>query len=1187
MDLKIAGSILMGAALRCLVSLQDSLQTTTLKQHCSIGKCLRMIKLFILLTIVFTHQAAAKSQTITLSLQNASLEQAFTEIRKQSGHRFIYTKEEIQQSKPVNINIKSASIINALELCFLDQPLSFTLSGKYVIVTRKKLSNENYNRVTVTGKVTTEKGEPLPGATITVKNSSQLTVTTNDKGEFIFSALESNTILVISNIGYETIEYKWKGQKEILIVMHPKINQLDEVVINLNTGFQLIPKERATGSFSFVDNKTFNQQVSPDIMSRLEAVTNSFYVDRSSSSPGFRIRGLSSIRGPKSPLIIVDNFPFEGNIDNLNPNDIENISILKDAAAASIWGTKAGNGVIVITTKKSKFNQPITTELNINTTVTTKPDLWYLPQASASDYIDAEIFLFGKGFRFSDTNNVNRPPFSPVYELLFKQRNGNLSSVEADAAINKLRSFDVRNDFNKYFYKTGLNQQYAITTKGGSGNHAWLLSAGFDNNTDNLLANYKRGSVRLQNTFRIGKRLLLNTGATLIESYSNSGNVSYRGVTGNLGLYPYARLADQNGNALPYEKLYRLSYLDTIGGGRLLDWNYYPLNNHKFETFKQKTRNTLLNLGLDYKVTKSLTINLLYQLEREEAEAFNNYSVTSYFARDLINTFSQINYATGTVTNKIPVGGIYDVSNESITGSNFRSGINYAKQWKFSELTFIGGSEIRQRILNTSRFRTYGYIEDPLSSGLVDNINLYPSLVNGSNMLIPSGGATYSKSNLRFVSFYGNASYTLNKKYTISASARRDASNQFGVSTNNKWTPLWSVGGKYDISKEKFFRLSPIQSLQIRMSYGYSGNVNPNKLAITTTSGSTMSPFTQLPTYAFLSFADPELRWEKVGTINAGIDMTFKGNRVKASLDYYIKKSIDLFGIIPIDYTAGIGTTVEKNVASMTTQGFDLELNCLVIDKSIKWSVDLNFSMNKDRVDRYYVSSLRGSLFVGKQNNITGIVGKPVYAMFSYKWAGLDPVNGDPQGYFGGNISKDYSRLTGASTSITDLNYHGYVLPRFFGSLGNTISWKEFSITARLVYKFGHYFRRPGIEYTTFTSSSFQHKEIADRWQKPGDEKFTNVPSMPYPNSSNRDAFYLNSQVMIEKADHIRLQYISVNYTLIKSWMKKLAIKRIDFYSNINNIGILWSSTKSRIDPEYLLTIPPSLSISFGIRTNF
>ncbi|NCU05490.1 MAG: SusC/RagA family TonB-linked outer membrane protein [Chitinophagaceae bacterium] len=1145
-----------------------------------------MIKFIVLLTVVFSIQASAKSQQLTLSFYNASLENIFTEIRNQSDYRFIYTKEELQHSSPVTIHIKSASLATVLDLCFNDQPLTYKLTGKYVIITRKHVSGKAPVFSTITGKVINQKAEPLDGATVTIKKT-KVSITTNNKGEFTLSDVEPGTILIISNVGYETVEHKWKGEVFIEIILSPKINQLSEVVINLNTGFQLIPKERATGSFSFIDNKTFNQQVSPDIMSRLEAVTNSFYVDRSTNSPGFRIRGLSSIRGPKSPLIIVDNFPFEGNIDNLNPNDIENISILKDAAAASIWGTKAGNGVIVITTKKSKFNQPITTELNINTTVITKPDLWYLPQASSSDYIDAELFLFSNGFRFADTNNISKPPFSPVYELLFKKRNGSLSTSEADAAINKFRSYDVRNDFNKHLYQTGLNQQYAITTKGGSGNHAWLLSAGFDNNSDNLLATYKRGSVRLQNTFRIAKRLLLTTGATMVESYTNSGNLSYRSLGGNLGLYPYASLADDSGNALPYENSFRLSYLDTIGGGRLLNWYYYPLTNHKYETLKQKTRNTLLNIGLDYKLTKSLTANFLYQLEREDAESINNYSVNSYYARSLINTFSQINYTTGAVVNKVPVGGIYDVSNESLTGSNFRAGINYTKQWKLSEITLIAGNEIRQRLLNTNKFRTYGYIEDPLSSGIVDNINLYPSLISGSNMQIPSIGSPYSKSNLRFVSFYGNASYTFNKKYTISASARRDASNQFGVSTNNKWTPLWSVGGKYDISQEKFFHIQPVQSLQLRLSYGYSGNVNPNKLAVTTTSASGMSPYTQLPTYAFLSFADPELRWEKVGTINAGIDFTLKGNRVKAALDYYTKKSIDLFGVIPIDYTSGIGTTVEKNVASMTTNGFDLEVNSLLVDKSIKWSLDVNFSLNKDRVDHYYITSLRGSFYVGKQNTITGIEGKPVYSMFSYKWAGLDPATGDPQGYISGAISKDYSKLTGTATLITDLNYHGSVLPTFFGSFGNTISWKEISITARLMYKFGHYFRRPGIEYSSLTVSTFQHKEIAERWQQPGDEKFTTVPSMPYPNISNRDAFYLNSQVMIEKADHIRLQYISVNYTLSKSWMKKLAIKRIDFYSNMNNIGILWSSTKSGIDPEYLLTIPPSINISFGIRTNF
>lgn len=1158
------------------------------KHKNSLRKILACRMIVILLFIVFCFQASAKDQNITLTLQNTSLEKVFAEIKKQTQYRFIYTKEELQYSKPVSISVKESKIEEVLSICFRDQPFNYKFSGIYIIVKIKQDAEiNNSSALDVTGRITNENGEPLPGATITVRNSDK-SVFANENGEFSLTNLAVDAVLVITNVGYEPIQYKLTGKSNIIIKLKPAISDLDEVTVKLNTGFQQIPKERVTGSFTFIDNKKFNQQVSTGIIGRLEAVTNGLYVDRSTTSPGLRIRGLSTIRGPKSPLIIVDNFPFEGDIENLNPNDVENITILKDAAAASIWGTKAGNGVIVITMKKGRYNQPITTEFNINTSFITKPDLWYQKQASASDYIDAEIFLFSKGFRFADTNNVSRPPFSPVYELLFKKRNGTLSADIADAKINQLRNNDVRNEFNKLFYQAAINQQYAFTTTGGTGNHSWLISAGVDRNMDNLNAKYNRATARLQNRFRLFKTVEFTAGITYSETNTASGRPGMGTVTTNNGLYPYAGFENDNGDPLPLAKLHRLPYIDTVAAGKLLDWKYYPSEDYKHVRTNRNIQNLLFNIGLDYKIVKGLSLNLLYQMEREESKTKSLFDLQSYYARDLINTFTQINNATGQVTYKIPVGGVYDLTNNSLTGNNFRIGFNYSKEWTNHNLTIIAGNEIRERKLVTGGYRTYGYNEDPQTSAKVDNINTYPSYITGSAMLIPDySGGSFSVSNIRYVSFYGNGSYTFRKKYSFSLSGRKDASNQFGVSTNNKWTPLWSIGSAYKLSDEAFYKFNFLPLLNLRVSYGFSGNVNPSRFGSTTTAFFLTSSFTQSPIYSFSSFYDPELRWEKVGITNYGLDFATKKSRLKGSIEYYVKNAIDLFGTVPIDYTSGIGTTVEKNVAAIRAQGFDIELQALIINRKLKWTSDLNLNANRDRVTKYYLNSVRGSFYVGKRNNITGLEGKPVYSLFSYHWAGLDPNTGDPQGTLKGTVIKDYSQLTGNNMLITDLVYHGSVLPKIFGSWGHTISWNNISLTARLLYKFGHYFRRPGIEYSTLTTSTFQHSDLALRWRNPGDEKFTSVPSMPYPNSSNRDAFYLNSEIMVEKADHIRLQFVSLNYSIQKLKWKSLAVKKIDLYFSTNNLGLLWTANKKGIDPEYINDIPPSVSFAAGIRTTF
>jgi hypothetical protein len=272
-------------------------------------------------------------------------------------------------------------------------------------------------------------------------------------------------------------------------------------------------------------------------------------------------------------------------------------------------------------------------------------------------------------------------------------------------------------------------------------------------------------------------------------------------------------------------------------------------------------------------------------------------------------------------------------------------------------------------------------------------------------------------------------------------------------------------------------------------------------------------------------------------------------------------------------------------MASMKGTGWDIAINSINTKGPVTWSTDFNFNTNKDRVTDYYRSSNQGSNFVGSGTAISAIPGRPVYAIYSYKWAGLDPLTGDPQGIVNGQVSKDYTALTGTGTLITGLVYHGSALPTVFGSLGNTIAWKNLSLTARLTYKMGYWFRRNTINYGSLFTSATGDPDYALRWQKPGDEAFTSVPSMIYPNNTRRDAFYTNSEILVEKGDHIRLQYISLSYTIKRKAKKRLPFSDMQLYANISNLGIIWRANKHGIDPDYQNnTILPAKNYAMGIR---
>lgn len=1029
----------------------------------------------------------------------------------------------------------------------------------------------------------------LPLQAVTVAAQQQQAATqTNKEGNFVITASGTDT-LYITHAGYNSLRIPVSGglAQPLLIELEVAAKELEEVLIS--TGYQSVPKERSTGAYNSLGNALLSQQVSTGILERLEAVANGLSVGRkNNTTPNqLMIRGLSTINGPKDPLIIVDNFPYEGDIGSINPNDVESITLLKDAAAASIWGARAGNGVIVITTKKGKYSQPLQVELNTSLKITEAPDLYYFPRISSSALIDVEQFLFSKGWRFADTASLERPPFSPVYEILFRQRKGLLSAAEATEQINALRGYDVREQFNRYFYQNAISQQYALNLKGGSQNMAWLLSGGVDRNVDNLDAAFNRLTLRSENRIRLTKKISLSTGLYWIQSNSVSGKPGYSEIRQyKVGLPSYTRFADDAGNALSLAKDYRSSYTDTAGGGNLLNWQYLPLEEYRHTRKTNRLQNLLATAGLSYNLFKGLTADLKYQYQRQQLNGQTLYTADSYFARDRVNRFYQPFAA-----NKFPVpkGGILDLSEAAIESQNGRGQLNYEQSWKQHSIVALAGAELRQTRTTGTSSRFYGYNNENGTYGKVDFANTYPGFVTGSPLFIDNNQSLSEQLN-RFVSVFANAAYTYRQRYTVSLSGRRDASNTFGVRTNDKWTPLWSAGASWDIAAERFYKLKAVSYLRLRITYGFSGNVDPSLSAQTTIRYSSSNPFSQTPTAETDRYYNPDLRWEKSRQFNAALDFKAFNNRLWGSLDVYQKKGTDLYGPALLDYTTGLGVpSITKNVAAMLATGADIELNSINLKGAFTWTSNLNLSLYKDRVTAYYLRSLQGSNFVGDGIGISGLVGKPVNAVFSYQWAGLDPLTGDPQGFDASKqVSKNYGALTGSAVTIDDLVDHGPAMPKHFGSLGNTVSWKGLAVTVRFIYKFGHYFRRPSVNYNSLFSSLEGHADFSNRWQVPGDETRTSIPSMVYPLVANREAFYQNAAVLVEKADLIRLQYITLAYSLTREQVKQLPVQAVQLYANLNDLGLIWRANKHQFDPDYTMAaIPPSKNIAVGVRVNF
>lgn len=1059
-----------------------------------------------------------------------------------------------------------------------------------LLLTAHQLNLQAQNKTVVTGKtIDADTKQDIAGVTI---SSKRFQTASNSDGTFKISVEAGNDTLTITHTGYQSNRIPLGNNLSFLVIeLDKKEGVLGEVTIS--TGLQQIPRERATGSFDLIDNRTLNLQMGSNILDRLTGIASGVLFDNTkiksgNKKYGFTIRGLSTINGLQDPLIVVDNFPYEGDINNINPNDIESISLLKDAAAASIWGTRAGNGVIVITTKKGRFNQPLKIELNTNLIVVAKPDLYSLPQISSPDYIDVEQFLYNKGAFGSLINDPSQTALSPALEIFIKRAGGQISAADSASAINTLKNIDTRSDYLKYMYQAAVTQIYSLNVRGGSSNMTYFISGGYDKSIGHLNEKSDRATLRFENTYKPLQNLQLSLGVIYTSTISKSGKTGYNesGIKIGNRFVPYVRLADDNGNPLPVASDYRDSYTDTAGGGKLLNWKYYPLEDYKHNTTKGNGQSFIARFGLQYQFLKELSVDIKYQYEREQFSSRNLAGLESYSTRNMINLFSQIDQSTGLVSYAVPYGSILNRSGSLLKAHNVRGQLNFTKILNEHSVNAIAGTELREARTEIDANTIYGYSDDLLTTAAVDFSHEHPTYISGSYSFIPDGIALSERHN-RFVSLFANAAYTYKNKYTVSGSVRRDASNLFGVNTNDRWKPFWSAGTAWDISKEGFYKSSLLPYLRLRATYGASGNVDQSKSAVTVISYMGTFSYTNFPYARVSQFANPDLRWEKVSTLNFGIDFSLKKQIISGSIEYYRKKGTDLFGPSPIDYTAGtMSNILTQNIANMKSNGVEFSLQTRNIDRTIKWFTTLLFSYNLSKTTAYYAAA--GQKFrPGYGRDISPIVGKPLYSILSYRWGGLDPATGNPRGYLNKDLSTNYLAIFNSITSPDSLVYSGPATPKYFGSLINTVSWKGFSLTASVSYKFGYYFRRASIDYGNLFSNGVGHPDFSKRWKQPGDEQFTNVPSMAYPANSRRNQFYLLSEATVSKGDHVRLQFINLAYDFASHKRAGNFFTCLQLYFNASNLGLLWKANKEGIDPDSPSSIPSSKTYAVGIRTTF
>lgn len=1042
----------------------------------------------------------------------------------------------------------------------------------------------------VLGRVKAADGTILPGASVVVKGTRQ-GIMADSLGRFKISLPVDTATLAVSFIGYQTRDVRVSRGKSIEVVLDQDANQLDQVMVSI--GYQKLPKERATGSFAQVDQQLFNRSVGPDVISRLADVTPGLIFNRGIVKPGSQtnisIRGQSTIFAKADPLIVLDNFPYTGDLNAINPNDIESVTVLKDAAAASIWGAQSANGVIVITTKKASYEQPLRVSLNTNLTVSEKPDPFYLPKMSSSQVIDMEQLLFSRGFYKTAENSPGKPALTPVVELLIAARDGKITSQSANEQIDALRSVDVRNDYSKYLYRNSVSQQYAISAQGGGKASRFHLSAGYDKGLSSQVGNSsERVTVNANNDFTFLKgKAELSTGIYFTRQHllDNALGLSYFNLTSTSAVYPYASFTDESGKPAALNHYYRNSFLDDAASKGLLDWRFVPLDEMGYRNYQTRQLDYRINTGLRYKILPGLSAEGLFQYTASSSRNWRQQSQQSWTVRDLINRFT-IAAETGLVR-PIPLGDMLDQSNSDMSGYLARAQINLDRAISEKhQLTAIVGAEIRDLGTKSNAWRLYGYDDALGSFQQVDYLSNFRSFVNpasASNRIPQYGGMTGLTD--RFISYYANATYTFDGKYLISASGRKDMSNLFGVDANQRGVPLYSVGLGWNLHHEKFLHVKWLPYLKLRATYGYNGNIDRTLSAYTTAYYSPASQTaTGLPYSLIRNPPNPDLRWERVRMINFGLDFKTAAGRVSGSIEYYLKKGFDLIGDAPLAPQTGL-TSYRGNTANTNGRGIDVLLTSNNFQGKFSWQTQFILSYASIKVSKYLPksSNLRGDYVVSANGYPTQ--GRYLTGMYSLPSAGLDPENGDPRGWLDGQVSKNYAALLAVS-DLNSLVYHGSSRPLVFGSLRNTVSWRNWSLSANVSYRLAYYVRLPSVLYSQVLTGVTAHGDFSRRWKQPGDELLTRVPSMPGSTNANRDLFYTGSQDLVERADHMRLQDLRLSYSY-GSAGKGALIRDFEIYAYAANLGVIWKKMKGSLDPDFVDNSPPQRSISLGIRANF
>ena len=1095
-------------------------------------------------------------------------------------------------------------------------------------------------------------GSPLVGATVFIapeetqaKEYNPQGTIAYEQGRFEFTLPSSVRQVVVSYLGYESQTLDISGKSNFTIQLSPSENRVDAVVV---TGYQRIEKRKLTSSISNVRMSDISRDGVASVDEMLSGSIAGLTSTPTTGAPGgaskVKIRSTVTLNGSTDPLWVLDGIPLEGNdipsdwsskenIDNLynlsiaglNPADIEDITVLKDAAATAIYGARAANGVIIITTKKGARNQPTRVNVSASLFVTDRPDLGKLNLMNASQKVDFELALAANG-------RLNYlPAMGGVARILDKAgerdvlRNGggfNALSPETRAAIDALRRDGT--DWGREIYRVALNQQYSFSVSGGGNRASYYLSGGYYNEQGTTVGT---GFERLNLTMKTDYDLLKNLRFGASVFVGQNRNDSYLSDT-DVFTNPsrYSRTVNPYFNAYNDDGSYAYDPDMNVYPGN--DDNVIPFNflEERANTeYTLRTRSMKSIFDLDFRPVKGLRIYTQFGLQIDNALTEKMAGEETYFTRKyaLNSVISDVTY--------MPKGGIIQNWNADLSQYTWKAQAEYSGTFaEKHELDLMAGMEMRGTTSTTIHTKGFGY--DPRT--MTNEPILFPNNSSGIDKANSAAFTQYQKSfyENRYLSYFLTASYTYDNRYTLFGSMRYDGTNLFGVDPKYKFNPMWSISGAWNINREGSLRNARwLDNLRLRLSYGAQGNIDrttsPYILGewVTRTPGNAVED-----AISVTSPPNQNLRWETTYSWNAALDFAAFENRIGFTFEVYGRRSKDLITSRTIPLETGF-TSTSSNFGEISSRGIEFSLNTVNIrTRDFRWETQINVAHNTDRVEKIHID---------EKSWEPSREGYSASAVFALRTAGLDQygipmfwkdgkkvslqefVNfqvKEPDYYeifeFSPVMDQDQSEVRNRMSHIGSLN------PDLTGGFNNRFYFKGFDLTVSCNFVFGQFVREtpfytpqmtnpgqnnstkvqqiwstanPSGIYPALVGSARPDGSVWEDWSdwaENPDPYRAYCWIMEQSNSWGASSIFQNLDIWYRKINYFRVNSIRLGYTFPEKITRKLRMSSLRLHFEARNPFVIASDYDGYFDPETYGNIyaqPLARTYSVGLNITF